>query len=101
MHFLPPSTLPPGRDSTQAVKCAFPLDRSKMDNPTLRVRITGSLGMLSATCHCGAVTIEIPRPPETVTNRNCSICRRYGTLWAYYPADDVRVTAGPGALDGY
>ena len=57
--------------------------------------------MLSTTCHCGAVTIEIPRPPATVTNCNCSICRRYGTLWAYFPAEEVRVTAGPGGLAGY
>lgn len=50
--------------------------------------------MLTATCHCGAVRIEIPRRPRRLTNCNCSICRRYGTLWAYYPATAVRVT-GP------
>jgi len=38
--------------------------------------------MLSGSCHCGAVRIEIPRRPRTLTNCNCSICRRYGTLWA-------------------
>jgi hypothetical protein len=57
--------------------------------------------MLATTCHCGAVTVEIPRPPETVTNCNCSICRRYGALWAFYPADEVKVTAAAGGLDGY
>ncbi len=50
--------------------------------------------MLSATCHCGAVRIEVPRRPRSLTNCNCSICRRYGTLWAYYPATQVRVSGG-------
>jgi hypothetical protein len=57
--------------------------------------------MLTATCHCGAVRVEIPRRPRSVTNCNCSICRRYGTLWAYYEASQVRIIAEPGALGGY
>lgn len=57
--------------------------------------------MLAATCHCGAVRIEIPRKPRSLTNCNCSICRRYGTLWAYYKRTDVRVTAAPGATESY
>ncbi|HTN49255.1 MAG TPA: GFA family protein [Burkholderiaceae bacterium] len=57
--------------------------------------------MLSATCHCGAVRIEIPRRPRTLTNCNCSICRRYGALWAYYAANTVRVTSAPGATSSY
>jgi hypothetical protein len=57
--------------------------------------------MITTTCHCGAVTIEIPRAPETLTNCDCSICRRYGTLWAYYTPDEVRVTAKPGATSAY
>jgi hypothetical protein len=47
--------------------------------------------MISATCHCGALRIEVPRRPRSLTNCNCSICRRYGTLWAYYKASEVRV----------
>jgi hypothetical protein len=57
--------------------------------------------MISTTCHCGAVTIEISGPPETLTNCDCSICRRYGTLWAYYPKEQVRISAAPGATAGY
>ena len=33
--------------------------------------------MISGTCHCGAVRVEIPRKPQSVTNCNCSICRRF------------------------
>jgi hypothetical protein len=57
--------------------------------------------MLTATCHCGAIRVEVPHQPEALTNCNCSICRRYGTLWAYYPADTVRVAAEPGATSEY
>jgi len=57
--------------------------------------------MLTATCHCGAVRLEIPRKPRRLTRCNCSICRRYGTLWAYYKARDVRIHAAPGAVASY
>src|SRR5687768_11762493 len=57
--------------------------------------------MLAATCHCGAVRVEIPRRPRTLTNCNCSICRRYGTLWAYYKASEVRFHSGAGATESY
>ena len=57
--------------------------------------------MIAATCHCGAVRIELPRRPRSLTNCNCSICRRYGTLWAYYKAASVRIDAPPRALARY
>lgn len=57
--------------------------------------------MITTTCHCGAVTIGIPHAPETLTNCSCSICRRYGTLWAYYPQDQVTISAAPGATTSY
>jgi len=57
--------------------------------------------MLTAACHCGAIRVDVPRPPSCVTNCNCSICRRYGVLWAYYPASEVQVHAPPGMADGY
>lgn len=57
--------------------------------------------MLTGTCHCGAVAIEVPRRPRGLTNCNCSICRRYGVLWAYYRDSQVRLVAEPGATDEY
>ena len=51
------------------------------------------MSLLTATCHCGAVRIEVSRRPATLTSCNCSICRRYGTLWAYYRASAVRIHA--------
>lgn len=57
--------------------------------------------MLAATCHCGAVRVEVPRKPRRLTDCNCSICRRYVGLWAYYKASEVRVTSAPGATRDY
>ena len=57
--------------------------------------------MLTATCHCGAVRVEVPRKPRSLTNCNCSMCRRYGVLWAYYKDSEVKLTAGDGATDHY
>ena len=51
-----------------------------------------------ASCHCGAVTLTLAQAPHEVTNCNCSICRRYGTLWAYYQASEVVVN---GATHSY
>jgi hypothetical protein len=57
--------------------------------------------MIAASCHCGAVRLEIAEAPATVTDCNCSICRRMGTLWAYYRPDQVRVVPSEGATDTY
>lgn len=57
--------------------------------------------MVTASCHCAAVRLEISQLPATVTDCNCSICRRYGALWAYYTRDQVRLDAEPEALGVY
>ena len=49
--------------------------------------------MVEATCHCGAVRVEVPEAPADVFECNCSICRRLGALWAYYPTPQVGVHA--------
>jgi hypothetical protein len=48
--------------------------------------------VIEATCHCGAVRIEVTTAPTELTDCNCSICRRMGTLWSYHPIAEVRVT---------
>jgi len=57
--------------------------------------------MIESSCHCGAVRLEILVAPVEVTECNCSICRRYGALWAYYSPALVRIIAKDGATDGY
>jgi hypothetical protein len=34
--------------------------------------------MLEGSCHCGAVRLTLPSPPEVATDCNCSLCRRIG-----------------------
>ena len=57
--------------------------------------------MIESSCHCGTVKLEILSAPEEVTDCNCSICRRYGVLWAYYDPAHVRIIATEGATEGY
>jgi hypothetical protein len=53
------------------------------------------------TCHCGAVQIGVRQMSRTLTSCNCSICRRYGALWAYYAASSVAIKAPKGGLSKY
>ena len=53
---------------------------------------------LSITCHCKAVRLTFPPLREPALECLCSICRRYGALWAYYKPDEVVVE---GATEGY
>ena len=57
--------------------------------------------MLAGSCHCGAVRIELASAPGHVIDCNCSICRRYGALWALIEASEVRVAGHPGNTAGY
>ena len=56
---------------------------------------------VDASCHCGSVTLAVSVAPEVVTECNCSICRRYGALWAYYPLTQVQVMPAEGATETY
>ena len=54
-----------------------------------------------ATCHCGSVALWLAAWPTEVTECNCSLCRSYGAIWAYYPAKDIlRLPDRMVALDG-
>ena len=57
--------------------------------------------MISVSCHCGSVTLIVPAAPEAVTDCNCSICRRYGVLWAYYDVGQVKLEPTDVATDSY
>ena len=53
--------------------------------------------MLTGTCHCGAVHWTLEGDPGSITVCNCTLCRRYGTLWAYdYENERIHIT-GPSA----
>jgi len=46
---------------------------------------------MRGTCHCGGVTWTLDAPPASATACNCTLCRRYGALWAYgHIGHDIR-----------
>lgn len=58
--------------------------------------------MIESSCHCNSVRLEIDGDiPTTLTSCNCSICRRLGSLMAYYSPKQVKVLAAEGATHRY
>jgi hypothetical protein len=51
--------------------------------------------MIDGACHCGEVRWTFEGVPEAATACNCTLCRRYGVLWAYdYEGEGIKVS-GP------
>ena len=51
--------------------------------------------MIEGACHCGAVRWQLDAMPDGATACNCTVCRRYGVLWAYdWDGEGIRVS-GP------
>ena len=49
--------------------------------------------MLTGSCHCGAVHWTFEGDPGSTTACNCTLCRRYGALWAYdYENERIRIS---------
>jgi hypothetical protein len=49
--------------------------------------------MLEGSCHCGAVHWQFDGVPDTTTACSCTVCRRYGVLWAYdYEGERIQVS---------
>lgn len=49
--------------------------------------------MIEGSCHCGAVRWQFDGRPDGATACNCTVCRRYGVLWAYdYENKGIRVS---------
>ena len=47
---------------------------------------------LAGSCMCGATGWTLTGDPGSITACNCTLCRRYGALWAYdYEDERVRV----------
>lgn len=51
--------------------------------------------MLTGTCHCGAAHWTLKGDPGPITACNCTLCRRYGVLWAYDYVDGRIRIVGP------
>jgi hypothetical protein len=57
--------------------------------------------VINGSCLCGAVPMAVARRPRSLTQCNCSVCRRYGTLWAYYRRAAVTIAAPRGGLASF
>jgi hypothetical protein len=57
--------------------------------------------MIEAICDCGAVRLEIAESPQSVLECGCTICRKLGTLWAYYSPRQVKLIPKSGATTIY
>ena len=44
-------------------------------------------------CLCGAVSITIDAKPDFINDCNCTLCRKAGAAWGYFPSSSV-TTAG-------
>jgi len=51
--------------------------------------------MIEGSCHCGRVKWLFRGMPESVTACNCTVCRRYGVLWAYDHENEGISVSGP------
>ena len=53
--------------------------------------MTAVPGDLVASCHCGRVTIRLPRTPDSVTQCNCSLCAKTGFRGVYFSSDELEI----------
>jgi hypothetical protein len=51
--------------------------------------------MIEGACHCGLVHWRFDGIPESATACNCTVCRRYGALWAYDFENEGIHVSGP------
>lgn len=51
--------------------------------------------MIEGSCHCGSVSWRFEGIPKSATACNCTICRRYGALWAYDFENEGIHVSGP------
>ena len=57
--------------------------------------------MHEGSCHCGAVRLTLPSTPDVATDCNCSLCRRIGGPWVYFPFGSVRIDGHPESTTAY
>ena len=50
--------------------------------------------MIEGACHCAHVSWRFDGIPDSATACNCTVCRRYGALWAYDYLDESIAISG-------
>jgi len=75
-------------------KSFFPLHL--MPQLTLPSSSLSPAAVIEGSCHCGAARWTLKGDPGSITACNCTLCRRYGALWAYdYEDDRIEILGGP------
>jgi hypothetical protein len=46
-----------------------------------------------AHCHCGQTRIELPHPPLSAGECNCTFCSRTGAIWGYFKPGELHITS--------
>ena len=57
--------------------------------------------LLEGSCHCGAVRLVLPHAPTEALTCNCSLCRRTGGIWTFYPFGTVVIHGHPELTETY
>lgn len=57
--------------------------------------------MIEGKCHCGAITWQARFEPQNLVACTCSLCHRYGALWAHGTEESVSVRGAAPDLRGY
>jgi len=63
--------------------------------------VTTNSDRFEGSCHCESVRFTIAETPKWLTDCNCSLCRRLGTLWAHVNIDSVTIDAAKDATISY
>ena len=48
---------------------------------------------MTGTCICGAISVRIEAKPAFIHDCNCSLCRKTGAAWGYFPSSSVSMTS--------
>jgi hypothetical protein len=54
--------------------------------------------MLTLSCLCGQIRIELAKRPDFINECNCTLCSKSGARWGYYHPSDVGIE---GTAKGY
>ncbi|MEM7016033.1 MAG: aldehyde-activating protein [Pseudomonadota bacterium] len=46
---------------------------------------------MTTNCLCGAVSVTIVTKPDFIHDCNCSLCRKAGAAWGYFPSNSVTI----------
>jgi hypothetical protein len=53
---------------------------------------------MTLSCHCGRVHLTVEKQPAFINDCNCTLCRKSGARWGYFPPSEVLID---GSTRGY